>query len=48
MSGLALSKIAVVAFHAVQTIVDPLGDDEELLISVDHEPTDVDVRASSM
>ena len=44
VSGLALSEIAVVTFHAVQTIVDPLGDSEELLISVDHEPTDVDVR----
>ena len=44
VSGFALSEIAVVTFDAVQTIVDPLGDSEELLISVDHEPTDVDVR----
>ena len=44
VSGLALSEIALVTGHTVQTIVDPLGDGEELLISLDHEPTDIDVR----
>jgi hypothetical protein len=45
---LSLAERAAVAKGAIEPVVDPLGDREELRVALDHQPTRVDPCAASI